>query len=377
MSSIDVSLHGQVRLMLTGATPDDVQAVMRACGASRDSGEGLPDVEVRFVRDRPTDVAWRHLGDAYCADGRFALGHSLYRSPLEIELPTAPGPAPFRVTYPSNACRRFPWLRSMINGKCVAKDVLGVHATAFTFEDRGYLVCGWPRGGKTGILLAYLLHGARYLAAEWVYVTDGGQTMQGVPESLRLRDWHLRQVGRQVQGVGMGERLRLWERQGTATGMRWISRALETTLPTAVAPPLRKFVAAVDRRRYVDRPVADWLGDEIGPRAAPINIIMLVGTHTASDVRITRLDAEAAKRRLAVLHEEDWNDLTLAYRRWAYAMSDPSDWLDDFSHKRGRLLDQLVAGKNLYSVDHPRDIGLADLFHQLKHSMAAQCLQSH
>ncbi|MEX1026677.1 MAG: hypothetical protein WD049_01530 [Candidatus Paceibacterota bacterium] len=375
MNPVGLSLHGQIHLTLTGASPYDVQAVMCASGAVRDSSEESPDVEVRFAGDTSTDVVWRHLDDAYSADGRFALRHSLFPSPVEIQLPTAPGPAPFRITYPSIARRRFPWLRSMINGKCVAKGLLGVHATAFTFEGRGYLVCGWPRGGKTGMLLAYLLHDARYLAAEWAYVSDAGQTMHGVPESLRLRDWHLRQGGSQLQHVGMRERIRLGARQGAATGMSRISRALETVLPRNGAP-IRKLAAAVDRHRYVDRSVADWLGQEIGPRAAPIHIIVLVGTHAGSDIRITRLNAETAKRRLTALQDEDWDDLTLAYRRWAYAMPDPSEWLADFERKRRHLLDQLIVGKTIYAVDHPQEVGLAELFHNLERSVAEQCSQS-
>jgi hypothetical protein len=366
--SVGLELHGHIRLDLHGASQDDVQSVMLATGACRNASDGQPDVEVRFTKSAP-DVVWRHLGqrDAYYAEGQFALGCDHFKSPVPMVLPAAAGPEPFRVTYPSGGGRRLPWLRSMINGKCVDKQLLGVHAAAFTFEDRGCLVCGWPRGGKTGTLLAFLLHGAQYLAAEWVYVSHQGRTMQGVPEHIRLRDWHLRQGGTSLKLVGWGGRMRLIGRRWAANGTAGISRVLGAFLPGDKS--LRKLAAGIDRHRYVDRPAADWLGQQLQPRTAPLDTILLVGTHDARDIQVTRLGTEEAKRRLIVLQDEDQEDLTWAYRRWAYAMSDPSAWLADFEEKRSVLLDQLIEGKAVYAVDHPEEVNLIDLFQELQSSV--------
>jgi hypothetical protein len=129
---------------------------------------------------------------------------------------------------------------------------------------------------------------------------------------------------------------------------------------------LQKLAGAMDRRRYVDKPAGQWLGKTLLPRAARLNIILLVGTHDAEDIRVTQLNAEVAKRRLIALQEEDLSDLRGAYRRWNYARSEASDWLAGFEQKRSALFDQLLEGKAVYAVEHPKDVSLVDLFYKLE-----------
>ena len=47
-------------------------------------------------------------------------------------------------------------------------------------------------GGKTEALLAFVARGAQYLGDEWIYV-DGPNRMCGIPQPIRLWDWHLGQ----------------------------------------------------------------------------------------------------------------------------------------------------------------------------------------
>jgi len=378
MSTVSLNLHGQICLTLKDASPGDVRTVMRVTGASEAPAQEGEDVAIRFVRQATKLTGWSHLGDhdAYSSKGRLAICEFGSKSPIEVDLPARDSDfGSFRIIYPSGL-RRLPLLRSMINMKCLEKQILGVHATAFTYADRGALVCGWPRGGKTGTLLAYLLQGAKYLAAEWAYISHHGQVMHGVPELLRLRDWHIQHAGAQLKHVGLRSRVRLANRRYAATGIFGICRLLKPVAPKA-EKWLHKLAAGIDRHRYIDRPAADWLGPPLRARAAPLHTILLVGTHAASDIRVNLLTTDEARQRLTALQDEDMTDLMQVYRRWAYAISDPSEWLSSFYARRTALIDQLVEGKAIYAVNHPQDVSLDDLFTQIQSTTENLCSLSH
>ncbi|QEG41895.1 hypothetical protein [Roseimaritima ulvae] len=377
MTTVGLVLHDRIRLTLVDASPRDVQAVKRLTGAWEDASTERPDVEIRFHAASSVQLPWRHMGpqDALAMDDRFALASAGGAGPIEIDLPTAGEDSPFRLNCPTGMRTGPSLLRSMINHKCVDKHWLGIHATAFTFSGRGYLACGWPRGGKTGMMLAHLLQGAEYLAAEWVYVDPREGKMHGVPESLRLRDWHLRQGASRLQNVSRRDRLRLW-------GRRWAAKtaAALATLTGYVRPrfgrSLGKLAAAIERHRYIDRSAADWLQQELRPRSAGLDTVLLVGTHAAEDIRVTPLAPAAAKRRLLALQEEDFSDLHAVYRRWSYAMPEATPCRQTFDRKRSALFDRLLETTPAYAVDHPPNIPLADLFQTLESRLKKTCLQS-
>ncbi len=377
MSTVGLALHGQIRLTLCGPSQQDVQTVIRATGACEDSSTDPPDVEIHFTANATADLVWKQMGerDALAAGKRFAILSADTASPIEIEMPNDQAGAPYRLTYPTGIRGRLPLLRSMINRQCVNKQILGIHATAFTMSGRGYLACGWPRGGKTGVMLAYLLQGAEYLAAEWVYVGPDGRIMHGVPESIRLRDWHLQQGATRLENVAWMDRLRMLGSRATAKTTAAMAGLVGVFWPR-LGRSLRKLAAALDRHRYIDRPAAVWLAKELRPRSASLDTILFVGTHTGTDIRVTPLSAAVAKRRLVALQDEDLNDLTTVSRRWSYAMSDPVDCRDRFEPQRDVLLDRLLEDKAIYAVDHPHNVNLSDLFQTLESSLKKTCLQS-
>ncbi|WP_144058086.1 hypothetical protein [Novipirellula maiorica] len=351
--------------------------MMRVCGAEKDTSDCAPDIEVRFKSKSLPTVSWRHLGehDAVHADERFAIETADVASPIEFDLQNVFSDGPIRITLPSGTGGRIPLLRSIINSRCVDKQILGLHGSAFTLGDHGYMVCGWPRGGKTGVMLAYLLQGAEYLAAEWVYVAADGQTMHGVPEPIRLRDWHLRQGASQLKQVRLKDKFRLtsWKH---AAGVATVAAQVSGRVLPKIAKSARKLAASVDRNRYIDRPAADWLGQDLRPRSASLDTILLAGTHDRSEICVTPLTAEVAKRRLIALHDEDLDDLRKAVRRWSYAIADMSDCVGAFEQKRDVLFDRLLQDKQVYAVDHPHNANLADLYQTLQSNRKESCLLS-
>ena len=85
-----------------------------------------------------------------------------------------------------------PLLIPIVNFAALSKGVIPLHASAFAYNDVGILVTGWAKGGKTETLLAFTSKGAEYIGDEWVYLSKDGRYMYGIPEPIRVWDWHLR-----------------------------------------------------------------------------------------------------------------------------------------------------------------------------------------
>lgn len=90
--------------------------------------------------------------------------------------------------------RAVPLLIPILNLTLLRKDCIPLHVSAFIYNGVGILTTGWSKGGKTTVLLAFASEGASYVAAEWVILTKDGQTMYGLPEPIRVRDWHIEQL---------------------------------------------------------------------------------------------------------------------------------------------------------------------------------------
>lgn len=373
-----ISLHDQIQMNLQGGKSEDVEAIAGWIGGKRGMPSQESDIDVSFHDSRCAQHEWMPIGhqDAFYGGGRFGLASKHSPSPVEVELKTEFANSKFRIHFSHGCPRKFPLLRGMINASCIAKGWLGVHATAFTLGSNGYLACGWPGSGKTGTLLAYLMHGAEYLATEWVYISDEGQTMHGTPEPIRLRDWHMEKVDGKIGRLGRSDRFRL-------TSKRWLQRSVDrmSKILRPVAGSVGKLTSRladkIDRQCHVDLPMEDWIGEALQPRQSPLTTILFVGLHPSSEIRVRWLDKGEAKRRMDSLQTEDFQELFRTYIRWQYAVSDASAWLHQMDRMRRQLLDGLMNDKHLLAVDHPQRVPLPALFQAIESELKKPCSRSH
>ena len=246
MNNISLTLHGFLHLTLTGASPADVRAVMEATGAQRDTSQSRADMEVQMNGRKWQLRDWRNRAGNPQATS--TINPAKGRLPVGIDLSGGQhNDCPIRLAYPTGL-RRLPLLRSLVNWIATEKGWLGIHGTAFTQGGRGYLVCGGSGSGKTGTMLAYLLQGARYLAAEWAYLSDQGRVIHGVPETLRLREWHVQNAGDRFANIRFGDRLQMAKWRYAAKGLIPICQMLES-VSVKQSGRLRNFAHRVDSRR--------------------------------------------------------------------------------------------------------------------------------
>ena len=95
---------------------------------------------------------------------------------------------------------------AILNLTALKKDCVALHASAFVYEGKGILVTGWAKGGKTESLLAFASQGAKYVGDEWILLRGEGNRMYGIPENIRLWNWHLEYLPEVRRQIGTEER---------------------------------------------------------------------------------------------------------------------------------------------------------------------------
>lgn len=360
---VDFDLHGFVGVRVADPQPGDAEVVRRQLGPLERSLQRAPDIVVRFV-DRLDDqqpVTFATWPDGGWTDRGFYVLRGKAGVPVRTLLPLddvgVPGAGPVEIV-----CERgnpqVPHLLAVVNIVALSHGVLPLHASAFTYQGTGVLVTGWAKGGKTETLLAFARRGADYVGDEWVYLTpDGG--MHGVPEPVRLWDWHLRQLGDARPGLPAGRRVRV---RATHLAAQAAARLGSVAPAGAGASLLRRAAPVLQRQAYVQVPPAELFGPQRMTLHGRVDIVVLALSHDAANIRIEHVDgAEIAARMLASLAEERAPFLSV-YRQFRFAFPHrPCPAIEAAAEAEEKLLNHHLAGRRAYLLRHPYPVDLVDL----------------
>ena len=249
-----------------------------------------------------------------------------------------------------------PHLLAMVNLVALGKDVLPLHASAFTLDGLNVLVTGWSKGGKTEALLAAMARGASYVGDEWVYLTPTRE-MLGLPEPMRVWDWHLEQFPDLRQARPARDRFRLsaWRAVGAA------ARAAGTTgLPGAGLASRVHPLAA--RQANLRVPPRDLFGTDRLALRAPLDATVLLLSHSSPEITVELVEqAEVARRMAASLVEERARFLA-HYRQFRFAFAGRSSpVLESAAADEARLLTALFGHGHCAQVSHPSPCDISSL----------------
>lgn len=351
---VDLDLHGVVGVRLLGADPGDVAAVRRQLGLPTTRLTREPDVVVRFVDEVPA-VGLDHVG----------LGETAFDRERFV-LTSAKGGAPTRVVFPfdrvgerpeivcPHGIPAVPHLIAVMNLTALAKGVLPLHASAFTIGEHGVLVTGWAKSGKTEALLGAAARGAQYVGDEWVYLLRDG-TMLGLPEPIRLWDWHLRQLDELRTSRSRGERarLRLWSTAaGTARGLGRTSSS-SRRLAWKAEPVLK-------RQAYVQVPPEEIFGPTRVVLRGHLDAVVLVLSSSEPEIVTTPAGPGEVARRMAASLESERAPFMSHYTQFRYAFpSRSSDLVETAGMLERRLLRDLFDARPAVTVRHPYPVDIA------------------
>jgi hypothetical protein len=363
-SSMDFDLNGMVGVRLLDAGPKDTEAVARQLGLPITHLKREPDITLRFVDRLTPSARLRYLGvdDAAFTDDAFYVLRSLHKTRVKVQVPFQNIGEKCEIV-----CERglpaVPLMIPILNLTALNHGALPLHASAFNYKDQGLVALGWAKGGKTETLLAFMLQGAEYVGDEWVYFTCDGKQMFGIPEPIRLWDWHLSDVPEIRSRIS---------REGKAKLLA--IKTLVKTLQTAgngaggsAARLARRVSNLLQRQMYVHASPQHLFGENACVLQGQPQKLFFVGSHDSPNVIVEPVDPLEIARRMVFSLEEERHDLWSYYLKFRFA----------FPHLRNELLErsqvlqldaleQILAGKEAYSVYHPYPVHIPALFDAMR-----------
>jgi hypothetical protein len=363
-AAVDFDVHGFLAVRLVDASPRDVAAVERQlglrAGPPRDRDAA---VIVRFVprlADR-TQPKLLGLGEAaYTQDDFFILrGAEKSRIRCAIDFRTIGGVCEI-------ACERgigaVPLLVPIINYSALARGYVALHGSAFEYDGKGIVVAGWAKGGKTEMLLAFTSHGARYVGDEWIYLSPDGRAAYGLPEPIKLWDWHLDDV------PGVASRLR--------RAQRWKLRSAvadEAVAGLGGGSVGRRAAALIGRQRYVNVSPARLFDEAQRTQRGRFDHLILAGSHDSPVTRVERVAPEDVARRMAFSLTYERLDFQSWYLKYRFAFPTRANALiDGAAELEGELLRKAFAGKPAHAVYHPYPARIPDLYRAVEPLLAGR-----
>jgi len=357
LAPIEYDLHGVVGIRVVGATPSDARAVARQLGPLAKTLDREPDIVIRFVDDLGLTSPLHYLGvdDSAFTEDAFLVLQSKHKASARVRIPFEQIGGRCEIVCESGL-GAVPLLIATINMTALTKGVVPLHASAFIYRGVGVLVTGWSKGGKTEALLAFMSRGAEYLGDEWIYLASDAREMYGIPQPIRLWDWHLDQFADYRKRIGWRKRLRLKAlRTGLAAG-----RALRGNQRSGAV--LDRIYGLAKRQAYVDV-APDRLFGPCGSLRGPIDRVFLVGSGARTDVVVKAVDAAEVANRMTYSVRYEFEPLVSHYLRFKFAFPMVrNNRIETLEEQLSLALRRGLEGKSTYAVDHAYPLSIASLY---------------
>jgi hypothetical protein len=355
---VDFDLHGLVGIRLVNPSSQDLSAVIADIGNMRRPLDRDPDITIRFVEQfqirgglrfvKPHEVGFTD-GSLLVLD-RGSGGRGAAQIPFDqigqgCEIRCRSGLAAIPLLHPS------------VTLAMLTKDVVTLHASAFTYNDKGAVVAGWARGGKTSSLLAFMSDGGDFIADDHVYVSPDGNRLYGSQEPVSLRAWHLAELPSYRTNVTRRERSRL---RASTVLLRLASRASQGRGPTS-ARKVASRIADVAEDVHVSIP-PDRLFKHRS-LAGRLDKAFLAVTHDSREVIVEQVESGWLADRLVFLLQFERRRFLSDYLAFRFAFPDRSNDLIERAGEIERdILHRVLAGTDSYVVYHPFPAPIEALF---------------
>lgn len=360
---IDYDLHGLVGVRLINASPRDAAAVAKQLGPLQATLHREPDISIKFVDHLEISSPMRLLGldDAgFSEDGFFVL-RSRHKASAKVKIAFEQIGSRHCEIICEHGLPSVPLLIAIINLTFLSKGAIPLHASAFIHNDTGFVVTGWSKGGKTETLLAFMAHGARYVGDEWVILTADGMRMCGLPEPIRLWDWHLNQLPQFRRKLSRASRYKLKAIRQVEALYRSIPNAGKSGfLPLTI---LRRAILILQRQKCVDVAPHRLFGEEgCALSGVPAKIIFTM-SHARDEVSMENFDAQEIAWRMVFSLRYEQADFFSYYMKFRFAFPDRMNALIERAPEyQLDILSRALHDKEAYAVYHPYPVQLEKLF---------------
>jgi hypothetical protein len=368
-SAYDFDLHGIAGIRLVDASPADQATVTAQLGPMHGPLRREPDIVIRFVDrlDLPADVRLLGNGEAAFTNDTFLILQSKHRTPARVQVPFDRVGDRLCTIVCERGLAAVPLLLPILNLTVLARGGLAVHASAFRYHDTGVLVTGWSRGGKTETLLAFTTQGAEYIGDEWIYLDGAGDRAFGIPEPIRVWDWHLTQLPACWARLGLRRRLRLRSLRAASAALHAFGAAGGRHVAGSW---LYRAAGLVDRQRYARlRPHETFRGGSgsIGGLSAPIDRVLFVASYALPTTSVEPVDARIVADRMAFSLQEERAPFLSFYRKFRFAFPGrPNPHIDNADVLEHARLRRVLSNRDCFAVYHPYPPSIPALFYAIR-----------
>jgi hypothetical protein len=358
---VDFDLHGLAAVRLVGASSSDVAAVGRQLGPLQPTLDREPEIVVRFVDRLATSsrIRFLGLGEVGFTDDAFIVLRSKHKAPARVTIDFSQIGERVEIV-----CERglpaVPLLVPILNLTVLARGVVPLHASAFVHNGTGVVATGWSKGGKTEALLAFAARGARYVGDEWVYVSGGGERVYGIPEPIRLWEWHLSQLPRYEALIGRSNRARLRGTRLLLSSERAMRRFGSARL--TILRDLSRLAPILKRQLFVDVDPEVLFG-RLETQSAPFDRLFLLMSHEAPDITVEPVDPVEVGERMVFSLQHERLDFLAAYLKFRFAFPKAANsFIEQAEELQRSALRRAFVRKPCFAVRHPYPFSLDALF---------------
>jgi hypothetical protein len=364
-SAVDFDVHGFVGIRVLDATDAEADAIRHQLGPIETPLEREPDLVIRFVDAVPAAGTLRILGidEVGFSDNAFLILRGRGHARVRIVMPLDRIGQPSVEIVAEHGALGIPLLVALVNLCALGNGVLPLHASAFVHDGLGVLVTGWAKGGKTEALLAFMARGARYVGDEWIYIDPATRQMHGIPEPMRLWNWHLRSVPEYGRRVAPAARLRLRALDALVATMDAAAHA--RLAPSPARRLLRRALPIARRQLSVQVPPQRLFGDA-AVQSAELQRVVLLGNHDLAQIAVRVADADEIGRRMTHSLMYERSELLSYYQRFRFAFPDRANpLLEGADTRAAQLLSRCLMGVPAIELLHPYPVDIPALYNAL------------
>jgi hypothetical protein len=358
----DYDLHGLAGIRLIDASLSDAAAVTRQIGPLPTSLTRDPDIIIKFVDQLPTSSHVRYLGldDAGFTDDAFLVLRGKHGTRARAQI---------RFEQIGKGCEivcerglsAVPLLIPILNLTVLNRGAIPLHASAFTYKGTGVVVTGWAKGGKTETLLAFMARGAVYVGDEWVYISGDGQRMYGIPQPIRIWDWHLGNLPQYRETVDRSDLMRWRAIHMVLTMKELIQRSAHKK--DSNGSILNRAIPIMKRQLGVDVPPERLFNGSVGNLSGQFDRLIFVTSHESDGVTVQPIDPLEVARRMVFSLQYERLDFMSFYQKFRFAFPAAANELIEKAEDLQReMLTRVLTNKKSYAVFHPYPVSIPALF---------------
>jgi hypothetical protein len=368
-SNTDFDLHGIVGMRLVNASAKDIATVIRQVGPIQAALNREPDITIRFVDELPVSspIKYLEVDEAGYTNDAFLILRSKHKSRARVQIPFEQIGKQCEIVC-EKGLAAVPMLIAIINMTALTKGALPLHASAFTYNGVGVLATGWAKGGKTETLLGFIANGAEYVGDEWIYLSADGKHMYGIPEPIRIWDWHLNEIPQLWNFVSRGNRFRLKALRMVVDFMERIT-SRKPRHKSKFHGLMNRLKPLIKKQLYVHLPPKEAFNQE-GTESSLMGTpekIFFVFSHDAPDITVQPIDPDEVAQRMVFSLQYEQIDFINNYLKFRFAFPELVNSFIENSEKLQRdTLKKVLAGKEAYVVYHPYPVSIPDLYDAIK-----------